>query len=915
MNRRRATLWVLLGAACGGEDASDCTLSILTINDDEHVATLSNGADVSAPLPGIQVDVRLEAIGLADGTPVTLTVEGPGGSAPVTEPVQKAQASFPAVDLGSADGAVELVPSLPEGQRCAISTRTVVLQTVRCQITAPAAGAVLNGLDDQDAATPALQTRLLLATNAPDGSTVTVAVGGFPASGPATVFGLTATFEQATLPDGEDILIEALVTTQDGSQATCSTMVDVNLGFDSCVIAVPAAEQFGSLGLVLNGQDDLDPTAADLQTTVQVSTDAPSGSTADLFANEQLLQTADFDALGQATFASQTLPEGPLVLRATCRDTAGNELRSPPFQVTVDSVPPAPVADLLCAVFDRRTAVLRCQWTAPVEAGTGLASYDLRYLGGGVNIDASNFATAAVATPAVIPVPSGAQQTYDLSSDADNLIRIGSTYDMAVVALDAVGNTSALSNDAPSLTPTFNVQSLDGEDANGYFGASAAAGDFNCDGIGDLAVGAPDTTLGSVARPNRVYLYFGGPQGLPAYYDTRILSSQASNFGGALTTLGNFDGDTLGPAGGCDDLAIAGNFVQKVYVYLGRPAWFDRTDEDVGIGADLFLAGDYAGWSGKLSGGDFNGDGLGDLVFGVADPTFVSMAVHVLLGFAATPMAPGVSPAILSATADADLVIGPVDNATFGGYVSSSDTDGDGFDEVLIGAYGYDVTPGDNVGAAYVVYGTALPPPVIDVSAPSLGFTLITGGPNNFEFGWAVNGVGDLDGDGGNEVAVGDKDYSSPATSAGIAYVFTGLAPGVEQTAGDAVWTVRNSLAASAQNDLLGRALVEGGVRLDDPQVDVDQDGRSDLIVAETEHGAERGSVLIFFGGPAGPAGDTNQLFDIRLPAASDASSSFGTSLVAVGTPDFNQDGFADFAVTDATYAGTGTLGRLTVFW
>jgi len=920
VKRVRLTLTLLAASACGGASSDDCELSVGAINGGatEEVGAVSNGADVNGDLPGVQVVVRVDVMGLDEGTTVALEVQHPTGAPSTTEAtVAEGQANFPAVDLGNIDGSVTLVPSLPGGRQCAISTHAVVVHTIRCAVTTPLEGEVLNRMDDLDDSTPELlETAVRVATNAPDRSTATLSVAGTPLTARASVLGFTALFEQAILPDMEGVLLEAVVLDGDGNQAACSVTVDVDMGFDSCTLTVPSAAAIGTLGLVLNGADDVDG-APGLQADVLVSTDALTGSSVELFANDQPLATAVFDALGQTTFLAQTLPQGPLVLRAVCRDAAGNELRSPPYPVTVDSVPPDAVDDMSCAVFDRRTASLRCTWTAPLEAGTGLAGYDFRYLTGNFDIDATSFPTAVVATPPVAPVPSGAEQNYVLASDADNLIRLGSSYDVAVLALDAAGNASGLSNGTPRLSPSLNEQSLVGEDGDAYFGLSAAAGDFNCDGIGDLAVGAPDIQSGSPLRPNRVYLYFGGPQGLPNYYDSRILSTRPSNFGSGLTALGNFDGDTMGLSG-CDDLAVGANSEGKLYVYLGRPAWFDRTDEDIGTGAELIVAGENAGWSGKIAGGDLNGDGRGDLLYGVHAVPARPLRVQILLGFAATPMEPVGAPVTLSATADADVSIDAGDFQSFGGYLSASDINGDGLDDALIGHYEYDLTPNDNVGAAYVVYGSDPPPATIDVSAPSPDFSLIVGGPNNYEFGWAVNGVGDLDGDGAAELAVGDLFFSTPTSNAGIAYVFTGLEVGMNQSVDDAVWTIGNGTGPGAADDYLGRAFIEGGERLDDAQLDVEQDGFADLVVAETGHGGEVGSVLIYFGGAAGPMGDSNTRADIRLAAPLGASGSFGAALVSVGQPDFNGDGFGDFAVTDATFGscpGPGMCGRLTVYW
>lgn len=915
---------LLAAFGCGGESSDGCHLAVTEINGApvEGLAGLSNGADRNADLPGIQVVVRVDAMGLDDGTAIALDVLHAGVSESTQgASVAQGQANFSAVDLGT-DGSVSLVPSLPDGRQCAISTHALVVQTVRCAVTTPLEGDVLNRMDDLDPTTPELlETAVRVATNAPDRSTAALSIAGTPVAEGATVLGFTALFERATLPDMEGVLLDAVVSTEDGGEATCSVTVDVDMGFDSCTLTVPSAQNVGTLGPLLNGADDDDGGTQGLQTDVLVSTDALTGSSVDLLANDQPLATADFDALGQTTFMAQTLPQGSLVLRAVCHDASGNELRSPPYPVTVDSVPPDAVDDMSCSVFDRRTASLRCTWTAPAESGTGLAGYDLRYLTGTADIALASFPSAALATPTVVPVPSGAEQTYLLASDADNPIRLGSSYDVAVVAWDAAGNVSGLSNDTPHLLPSLNEQSLVGEDGISYFGFSAAAGDFNCDGIGDLAVGAPYIDSQPGPPLNRVYLYFGGPQGLPSYYDTRILSQRPSNFGVGLTTLGNFDGDTMGTAGGCDDLAVDANYESKLYVFLGRPAWFDRTDEDVGTGAELIVAGENAGWSGRIAGGDFNGDGRGDLVYGVHDVTAMPARptrVQLLLGHAVPLMDPAGVPMTLSAVDDADVSIDAGDFESFGGYLSASDINGDGFDDALIGHYEYDLTPNDNVGAAYVVYGSASPPATLDVTVPSPAFSRIVGGPNNYNVGWAVNGAGDLDGDGANELAVGDLSYSTPAANAGIAYLFTGLDVGVNQSVDDAVWTIGNGMGADSAGDYLGRAFVEGGERLNDTPLDVDQDGYADLVLAETAHGTEVGSVLIYFGGAAGPVGNSNTSADIRLVAPAGASGLFGTALVSVGQPDFNGDGFGDFAVTDATFGacpGPGACGRLTVYW
>jgi hypothetical protein len=141
-------------------------------------------------------------------------------------------------------------------------------------------------------------------------------------------------------------------------------------------------------------------------------------------------------------------------------------------------------------------------------------------------------------------------------------------------------------------------------------------GDFDADGWDDMAVGL--RASGRLPFDDKVYLYRGGPSfdtvpdlifiGDPDNPDLCSPSEYQTGFGFIVTALGDFNGDTF------EDMAIsafglcAQDFQQgRIYIYLGGP-----NPDTI---ADLTVTGTVwhnMGYS--MAGGDFNGDGLGDLL-------------------------------------------------------------------------------------------------------------------------------------------------------------------------------------------------------------------------------------------------------------------------------------------------------------
>ncbi len=152
-----------------------------------------------------------------------------------------------------------------------------------------------------------------------------------------------------------------------------------------------------------------------------------------------------------------------------------------------------------------------------------------------------------------------------------------------------------------------------------YGRAVGAAGDFNGDGFADLVVGAPLDNAAGLDR-GRAYLYAGAPSGLglSASWTGSGLCDE-DQFGASVGSAGDVNGDGFG------DLVVGAPQVNglfslpctnggRVAVFLGSapgvpglagPAWTIEGDQR---GAEL---GASVG-----SGGDFNGDGFGDVVAG-----------------------------------------------------------------------------------------------------------------------------------------------------------------------------------------------------------------------------------------------------------------------------------------------------------
>ncbi len=413
---------------------------------------------------------------------------------------------------------------------------------------------------------------------------------------------------------------------------------------------------------------------------------------------------------------------------------------------------------------------------------------------------------------------------------------------------------------------------INGDQAVGRLGMSvASAGDVNGDGFSDIIIGASEyDKMAANANDGIAVVYHGSAGSVSAFPAAQIQAGQLdADFGYSVSDAGDVNGD------GYADVIIGAPFydngqVNEGVAYVGYGG-ANGTINNLTL-IQLDQANAHFGYS--VSGaGDTNGDGYDDVIIG-ANLYDMGGNLDAGAGFVFYGSSSGIQLGLTNA------VYLPQANARAGSSVSSAgDINADGFDDVVVGAPFYDNAE-NNAGAAIVSLGSA------NGIQTGGGIATLTILQATAELGNAVSGAGDVNGDGFADIVVGAYHFeNNPNTiNEGAAFVYHGSKTGIN--------TVPNALLELQKAGAwLGYSVSDAG--------DVNGDGFDDVVAGAIYYAngqANEGATAIFLGSASGVDHDPASVIEFNQ-----ANALLGSS---VSSADLNGDGYSDIIAGAPFYSG-----------
>jgi len=283
----------------------------------------------------------------------------------------------------------------------------------------------------------------------------------------------------------------------------------------------------------------------------------------------------------------------------------------------------------------------------------------------------------------------------------------------------------------------------------------SSAGDVNGDGYDDILIGAfGDREIDSTA--GAAYLIYGSsiPLSSSCLSDIAIKftgEAEDNRAGDAVSAAGDVNGDGYDDflvGAPWHDVSTAGN--GAVYLIYGSSSKFTSTSLNTAVKFTGVMTWEYAGTS-VSSAGDVNGDGYDDILIGadvsIEDSDNTNIA-YLIYGAHSNLVSASLNTAVKFTKETVDI-----------GYSVSTagDVNNDGYDDILIG------TSDDGI---YVIYGSST-----KLSLDSLSTAIQFIGETMYDIGYFVSSAGDVNGDGYDDVLIGDGGNNTAGLYAGAAYL------------------------------------------------------------------------------------------------------------------------------------------------
>jgi hypothetical protein len=442
------------------------------------------------------------------------------------------------------------------------------------------------------------------------------------------------------------------------------------------------------------------------------------------------------------------------------------------------------------------------------------------------------------------------------------------------------------------------------------------AGDVNGDGIPDLLVGACGDSRGPFADDEgSLYVVFGQPEPFTVQLDQlgdKGFEIRGADPGDAACTgssLGDLNGD------GLDDIVVGASFASnnnRTYSGTAYVIWGKKSTEtvdlklldldlplDLGFRIDGAYPDDSAGRQ-LANAGDVNGDGLPDLIVGAP----IGGRAYVVFG---RDSSENVDLRQFDRGTQGDqgyrIITRRAETYTYFSVANAGDVDGDGIPDVVVGVIHSDNHP----GSVYVVFGKDDPEEISTLDLKGHGFKIRGEQPGD-EAGASVAGLGDVNGDGLDDVIIGAPRSLSRGVR-GKAYVVFGKSN-----------TRRVSLSK-----LEGKGFKVRGVNPSDDAAaavsdvgDVDGDGKEDVLIgvrfADPLSRTGAGSVFLILGRERTDTIKLRKLGNtgMRIDGAHEFD---GTGWGVAGVGDMNGDGVPDMAIGAPQAGESRSQGKVYLLW